>query len=444
MAETSYQALKPHKGLITGLKDLFTLHNRRVLLILTVVYAAQGLRTLGSSAVFFYFKEDLGIKEESRAQVLIATTYLPWYIKPVYGLISDSFPICGSHRKAYLLLSAVIGAISYLAFLVPLGLTSTMVCLICGQLSQVVADIIADALMVVESRSDREYGSSFLQAYSWSVMSIVSLFGGIIGWYLSYIGVSPSAVIVSIAVAPLLVIIAGIGYNEPEKDHCPHFKETISGLISALKQPSTYKPLLFLYLLSSSVPSMSQIMKYYLKNQLNFSNHFLYLIYGASGLSSLTAAVIFSNWLKNCTLRNVLFLGQIMLICSCLLDICLILRYNTYLYIPDELFFAVSAYISTSISGAFIMFPGLVIAAQLCPNHIEATMYAFVSSINNFGVYTSELFGSAIATLIVPIPGQYEHFYLFSMAQMASMLVPLTLMGLLPKGTRCSEQGKGE
>lgn len=444
MAETSYQALKPHKGLISGLQDLFSLHNHRVLFVITVVYAAQGLRTLGSSAVFFYFKEDLGVKEESSAQVLIATTYLPWYIKPVYGLISDSLPIYGSHRKAYLLLSAAFGAVAYLAFLAPLSLTTTMICLICGQLSQVVADIIADALMVVESRTDTEYGSSFLQAYSWSVMSIVSLLGGVVGWYLSYVGVEPSTVLASLAVAPLCVIVAGIGYNEPEKDQFPRFKETVSGVISALSQKSTYQSLLFLYLILASVPGISQVWKYFLTNELHFSNHFLYLISGASGLSYLTAAAIFSHWLKNWTLRKVLLCGQILLICCCLLDFCLVCRYNRYLYLPDELFYAGSAYIAASISGAFILFPSLVIAAQLCPHNLEATMYALVSSVSNFGGYTSELFGSALTQLVVPIPGQYEDFYMFSLLQMAFMVVPLTLLGLLPKGTRCSEQGKGD
>jgi len=444
MAETNYQALRPHKGLFTGLRDLFTLHNRRVLFVITVVYAAQGLRTLGNFAMLLYFKEDLGVKEESKAQVLLATTMLPWYIKPVYGLISDSLPICGSHRKAYLLLSAAIGIVAYFAFLAPLGLTSTMICLICGQLGQVVADIIADALMVVESRTDTEYGSSFLQAYSWGVMSVVSLLGGVLGSYLSYVGVSPSVVLTSLAVAPLLIIVAAMGYTEPEKDQFPRFRETVSGLISAISQKSTYKSLIFLYLIAASVPSMSQVMKYFLTNQLYFSNHFLYLISGAGGLSYLTAAAIFSHWLKNWTLRSVLMCGQILLICCCLLDLCLILGYNRYLYLPDELFYAGSAYISASISGAFILFPGLVIAAQLCPHNLEATMYAFVTSINNFGMYTSELFGSAVTQLVVPIPGQYENFYQFSMLQMAFMFVPLALLGLLPKGTKCSEQGKKE
>ena len=423
---------------------MFRLHDRKVLFILTVVYAAQGLRMLGSSAVFFHFKDELHLQSEGEAQILIATTYLPWYIKPVYGLISDSLPICGSHRKAYLLLAALIGCLSYMSFLLPLDLAGTMVALICGQLSQVVADIVADALMVVESRNDKEYGSSFLQAFSWSVMSAVSLLGGVLGSYFSYIGVTPSLVITFLSLAPVLIFIAGLNYQEPEKETYPRFSETISALKTAVTENSTYKTLIFLFILAASTPGTSQVMRYFLSNQLHFTNHFLYLISGASGVCYLTAAGIFSHWLKHFTLRRVVSYGQVLLMLGCLLDLCLILELNHFLGISSELFYAGLAYTLCTISGAFILFPTLVLAAQLCPPDIEATMYAFVSSVINFGDYTSELFGSGVTKLIVPVPGNYEYFYLFPMVQMGCKVVPLTLLWLLPKGKTCSEEPKGD
>ena len=71
-------------------------------------------------------------------------------------------------------------------------------------------------------------------------------------------------------------------------------------------------------------------------------------------------------------------------------------------------------------------------------------MYAFVTSVINFGMYTSELFGSAVTQQIVPVSGQYKNLYQFPILQMACAFVPLTLWGLLPKRKKCSEQGKGE
>ena len=73
--------------------------------------------------------------------MVISTTSLPWYIKPVYGLVSDSFPICGSYRKAYLIIASVVTALSYLSFMIDLGLFASMLALIGGQFGQVAADI---------------------------------------------------------------------------------------------------------------------------------------------------------------------------------------------------------------------------------------------------------------------------------------------------------------
>jgi len=41
---------------------------------------------------------------------LIAT--IPWYVKPVYGLISDFVPLFGRRRKSYLVLTSGLAALS--------------------------------------------------------------------------------------------------------------------------------------------------------------------------------------------------------------------------------------------------------------------------------------------------------------------------------------------
>lgn len=36
-------------------------------------------------------------------------TALPWTVKPLYGFITDSFPILGMRRRPYLILSGLLG-----------------------------------------------------------------------------------------------------------------------------------------------------------------------------------------------------------------------------------------------------------------------------------------------------------------------------------------------
>src|ERR1700752_662863 len=43
---------------------------------------------------------------------------LAWYLKPFAGILTDTFPLFGSRRRSYILLSAVLAALSWLALIV--------------------------------------------------------------------------------------------------------------------------------------------------------------------------------------------------------------------------------------------------------------------------------------------------------------------------------------
>ena len=43
---------------------------------------------------------------------------LTWYLKPFAGILTDAFPLFGSRRKSYILISATLAALSWLALIV--------------------------------------------------------------------------------------------------------------------------------------------------------------------------------------------------------------------------------------------------------------------------------------------------------------------------------------
>jgi len=98
---------------------------------------------------------------------------IPWTIKIVYGLVSDNFPICGSHRRAYIIL----GALMQLVFMTLMALNCleqfdqgpafATVCLTMGSMSVAMSDVIIDSLMVIQSRQFPKDGAEELQTYSW-------------------------------------------------------------------------------------------------------------------------------------------------------------------------------------------------------------------------------------------------------------------------------------
>ena len=57
-------------------------------------------------AFLHMFKDTFGL-EPAETQALIAYIALPWAPKIIYGIISDTFPICKSRKRSYLILMGV-------------------------------------------------------------------------------------------------------------------------------------------------------------------------------------------------------------------------------------------------------------------------------------------------------------------------------------------------
>lgn len=90
-----------------------------LLLQIFFVYFTQGIRsTLCSLGTSYYLKETLRLVP-GRAESLRATAAMPWIIKPVYGIMSDSLPIWGTRRKSYLLLFSGVTSFAYFCLSVP-------------------------------------------------------------------------------------------------------------------------------------------------------------------------------------------------------------------------------------------------------------------------------------------------------------------------------------
>ena len=58
--------------------------------------------------MFYLFADTLKVTP-SRQNELMGLAQIPWTIKPLFGLLSDTLPIFGYHRYPYIALSALAG-----------------------------------------------------------------------------------------------------------------------------------------------------------------------------------------------------------------------------------------------------------------------------------------------------------------------------------------------
>lgn len=89
-----------------------------------------------------------------RRAVYTGFTTLPWLLKPLYGFASDTFPILGSRRRAYLVLCGALGSAAWggLAASHPSAPFATAL-LILGSAGTACSDVVVDSIVVEASRN---------------------------------------------------------------------------------------------------------------------------------------------------------------------------------------------------------------------------------------------------------------------------------------------------
>ena len=102
--------------------------------------------------------------EPAETQTMMGVMMLPWTPKLFYGIISDTFPICKSRKRSYIIIMGLIQGVCSIAIpFLPIRSAVT----VCGlgtmiSLSGAFMDVVVDGLMVCQARLDPENGSEEL------------------------------------------------------------------------------------------------------------------------------------------------------------------------------------------------------------------------------------------------------------------------------------------
>jgi len=132
------------------LKRLFQQYDGSVLVCLFISYFMIGFREFQMLAVRDYCKHYLEL-EPDQTQTLVSFVVLPWAFKVLYGLLADNLPLCGSRRKAYLILSGAVACASMMCMVPGTIKDAKQVTLILAIHSAAIAyfEVVVDALMIV-------------------------------------------------------------------------------------------------------------------------------------------------------------------------------------------------------------------------------------------------------------------------------------------------------
>jgi MFS family permease len=360
----------------------------RLSLFFASVYFVQGIAEpgagLASQPLFFLLKDTLRLSA-AQAATFLAVVAVAWNIKPVYGLVSDLFPLFGYRRKSYLMLTTGMAALTW--FL--LGSRETylyaptlLLLILCG-LGLAFSDVLCDAVMVETGKPLGMTGR--FQSVQWGAINLASVLAGIGGGWLSA-HASYQRVFRLVAVFPLLSLCAtALCVDEtPSRYTRGAWRDTTRAIGAALWSPPLWVAAGFIFLWNFS-PSFGVPLEYHFVDALGFSKVFLGTLSSLGSAGAIVGAAVFGRLCRGLALKPLLNLSVGLGVIANL----------AYLLLAGPW----SAALLAVATGGISMVAALAtydLAARSCPERAEGTFFAALMSIANLGTAGSAFVGGRL------------------------------------------------
>lgn len=292
MAEDSRLPGPVMRDALRRLHPFKTPEAERLALLFAVVYFAQGMWYLPNQTITVVLK-DAGFTAGGVANFFaIATT--PWLIKPLYGLVSDFFPLFGRRRKSYFLLTTALAAGAGGALAVTGSHDYWTLLLLFTTMGFALAftDVLTDASMVENGRRLGVTGA--FQSVQWAAIYTASILVGEIGGRLAE-GRSLSTTFALAACFPLLslAMAATILYEPRAAADRTAVLETVTAVRQALRSREVWVVAGFIFFFTFS-PSFGPGFLFYQTDRLGFSQQFIGRLAALQALGSVVGAFTYA------------------------------------------------------------------------------------------------------------------------------------------------------
>lgn len=402
------------------------------LVAILIVYFVQGILGLARLAISFFLKDELALGP-AQVAALFGIAALPWVIKPLFGFLSDGLPLFGYKRRPYLVLSGLMGTAAWLslATVVHSALAATAAILL-SSLSVAIGDVIVDSLVVERARGESLSKSGSLQSLTWGASAVGGLITAYLsGWLLQHLGTQ--AVFAITASFPLLVsAVAWLIVEEKvttRLDTASVFNQ-IKQLRGAITQKAIWLPTAFIFIWQAT-PSADSAFFYFSTNELGFTPEFLGRVRLVTSIASLFGIWLFQRFLKNIPFRYLM--GTTTVISSALgmTALLLVTHTNRTLGIDDH-WFSLGDSLILTVMGQITFMPILILSARLCPEGVEATLFALLMSIFNMAGLVSHELGALLTHFLGVTESNFDQLWLLIVITNVSSLLPLPFLGWLP------------
>jgi predicted MFS family arabinose efflux permease len=338
---------------------------------------------------------------------------LPWYFKPLVGIVSDAFPLFGSRRRSYLIIGAMAASAAwFVLWLTPRHYGNLLAVCMVINVAMVVGSTVVGGYMVEIARSTSASGRLT------SVRNVVEQFAWVLagpaGGFLASIAFGWTALVcggVAFLIVPIAFWLMRERYTRPESARLLH---DARHQLVAIVRAKTMWAAAGLAALFYFAPGVMTAVFYAQQNDLHLTTQgqgFLTFLNGVSGV--LAASLYGLLAARRFTLRT-------------LLIVCLLLGTAgnlAYLFYTSVL----RAEIIESVNGFGYTLAEVAmmhLAVRATPAGSEALGFSLMMAVRNLGLFGSDWFGSHLLD-------QYHvsfHALVFANGATSFLAVPLVLL----------------
>lgn len=440
----------------------------------------EGIQLFVNLSLNIFLKDTLHLEPVDMARIRFIQS-LPWTIRPLYGLLTDSISVCGYKQKPYFALLFLINCISWVllskntASIIALQILFFVIQFTLAFIEVVNRVIITETGRLYE---DIEKKTKENIAKASTALQIGRLLASIIEGYFAVhfktqtVFLISSALPVLVLIAGLLIIEKGTMINEEDlffsfnsmksieieeeiarinnngtlntnarnvkddnqdkllnstfedKKYYLQSSQT-SKIIKFITNKNVYMPLIFV-ILYNSLPSTKSAIFFYSMNSLNIRAEQMGLLSIMINISVTLSMVVYNRYLSHVSWPTMIATTSIL---NCLIGF-LYIPLNMKLSQPYISDFALIAFLScgNEVFSQYTYIPFLYFASIIAPNNIRGTGTSIVITFWNLGLTLSEINGGIASKYLGITSTSFANLYIFVLIEKCGKVVVLVLL----------------
>ena len=360
---------------------------RRLMLFFGLLYFAEGAgQTDGliSQPLNYYLKE---IYRWSPVEITAYLTVLnlPWFIKPLYGAVSDFIPLFGYRRITYLIAANAVAAAGYFAISQSSAPGTMIWLLLLTAYGMAISSTLCGALLVENGQRFHATGKFVNQQWLWYNLAAMAaaLTGGVLIQYLTPVSAVHAAALL-VGIVPLAVAFSTRALVDEESSTITPeaMRETFRGLVAAFRSRDLWLIAAFLLFYYFS-PGFTTPLYFTMTDELKFSQAYIGVLSAITSAGWIAGAVLYSAYFEHLSSRALLNASIAIGTASTLM----------FLFLAGE----ISAAIVNFFFGVSLMIASvatLSLAADYCPKRSEGFVFAALMSVTNIAGSLADNLGS--------------------------------------------------